>query len=64
MALRDMKKKNTTLEIINWIEKNFGYYKKNENKGWQKSVKNCLSAKSIFIKLRRETNDGPGKDSF
>ena len=59
-----MKRKCTTIEIINWIRENFAYYKKTENTGWQKSVKNCLSAKDIFIKIRRQINDGPGKDSF
>jgi len=64
MALQGLKKKSTTNQIINWIKDNFIYYKKIENEGWIKSVKNCLSAKKKFIKLRRNTNDGPGKESF
>jgi len=35
MALKGIKRKCTTIEIINWIEDNFGYFKKTENKGWQ-----------------------------
>ena len=63
-ALKSLKKKSTSKEIVIWVEDHYKYYKRIPNKGWKKSIKNCLSAKQCFKKIERCINDGPGKESY
>ena len=30
-----------------WVKKKYNYFKKTDDKGWQGSIKSCLSSKNI-----------------
>lgn len=54
MALEDSDAKSLPVrEIYEWIEKNFAYYKNNQNTGWKSSVRHNLSFSKCFMKLDR-----------